>query len=120
MGRSAAPVIPNRITIVNAAAIISPLLSSGIVSTNDSRRPVDLDLRSRREVDTRGYVACDTHIHTLTYSGHGDSTALERVVTLAGEGIELPITTEHNVHTDYRPSMREAGVEGWFTPVIGN
>ena len=49
-----------------------------------------------REVDTNGLVACDTHIHTLEHSGHGDASVAERVVTIAGEGIELPIATDHD------------------------
>ena len=73
-----------------------------------------------REVATPGYVACDTHIHTLTHSGHGDATIDERMITLAGEGIELPIATDHNVHIDYRPHARRLGVGSYFTPVIGN
>ena len=51
---------------------------------------VQKELVIHREVPTEGYVSCDTHIHTLTYSGHGDATLDERVVTIAGEGIELP------------------------------
>ena len=39
-------------------------------------------LAIRREVPTQGYVACDTHVHTLTHSGHGDATVLERMITL--------------------------------------
>ncbi len=73
-----------------------------------------------REVPTEGYVACDTHCHTLTLSGHGDSTLAERMVTLAGEGIELPIATDHNVHADYETAAQAAGVRKYFTPVIGN
>ena len=73
-----------------------------------------------REVPTRGWVSSDTHVHTLTYSGHGDATAAERVVTLAGEGIELPIVTDHNVHVDLDSVARAAGVREHFTPVIGN
>jgi hypothetical protein len=73
-----------------------------------------------REVDTEGWVACDTHVHTRTHSGHGDSTVQERMVTLAGEGIELPIATDHNVFIDHRPFAKEAGVDRYFTPVIGN
>jgi hypothetical protein len=73
-----------------------------------------------REVDTTGWVACDTHVHTRTHSGHGDSTVQERMVTLAGEGIELPIATDHNVHIDHRSFAKEAGVDRYFTPVIGN
>jgi hypothetical protein len=77
-------------------------------------------LAIRREVDTSGYVACDTHIHTLTHSGHGDATLTERVITLAGEGIELPIATDHNVHIDYEAEARRLNVRQHFTPVIGN
>ncbi len=77
-------------------------------------------LELRREVPTDGYVACDTHIHTLTFSGHGDAALAERVVTVAGEGIELPIATDHNRHVDYDEAARAAEVRRYFTPVVGN
>lgn len=73
-----------------------------------------------REVDTSGWVAADTHIHTLTYSGHGDASVEERMVTLAGEGIELAIATDHNHQTDYRPVQQKLALSPWFTPVVGN
>ncbi len=79
-----------------------------------------LRLALRREVDTAGYVAADTHIHTLTYSGHGDCTLEERMATIAGEGIELAIATDHNHHTDYAPAALRTGTRGFFTPVPGN
>ena len=42
------------------------------------------------------------------------------MLTLAGEGIELPIATDHNRHIDYEASAAKMGVRRWFTPVIGN
>ncbi len=80
----------------------------------------DRRLALRREVPMPGYVASDTHVHTFTHSGHGDATLDERMVTLAGEGIELPIATDHNVHIDYDPPAREVGVRAHFTPIAGN
>ncbi|MCA8991078.1 MAG: CehA/McbA family metallohydrolase [Planctomycetaceae bacterium] len=80
----------------------------------------ELNLTIQREVPTEGYVACDTHVHTLTYSGHGDSSIQERMLTLAGEGIELPIATDHNKQIDYRATAAEMGVSSYFTPVVGN
>ena len=82
--------------------------------------PAFLELSLEREVDTRGYVACDTHIHTLTFSGHGDSSTEERMVTLAGEGVELAVSTDHNHNTDYRPFQERLGLNAYFTPVVGN
>ncbi len=77
-------------------------------------------LTLRREVPTEGWVSCDTHIHTLTYSGHGDCHIDERMVTLAGEGIELPIATEHNRAVAYESAAERADVRRYFTPVVGN
>ncbi len=77
-------------------------------------------LTIRREVSTEGYIACDTHIHTVTHSHHGDATLDERMVTLAGEGIEFPIATDHNKHIDYESAAARIGVRRYFTPVIGN
>jgi len=80
----------------------------------------ELELALRREVDTTGFVACDTHVHTSTFSGHGDSSVEERMVTLAGEGVELAVSTDHNHNTDYRPYQARAGLEERFTTVVGN
>lgn len=80
----------------------------------------EVKLAIRREVDTRGFVAADTHIHTYTISGHGDSTLEERMLTLAGEGVELAIATDHNHQTDYRPFQEKAELTPYFTAVTGN
>ncbi len=80
----------------------------------------ELALTLEREVDTTGWVAADTHIHTFTYSGHGDASVEERLVTLAGEGIELAIATDHNHQTDYRPLQAKLALTRHFTPVVGN
>jgi hypothetical protein len=42
------------------------------------------------------------------------------VITLAGEGIELPVATDHNILTDYSEAADETGVESFFTPVVGD
>ena len=84
----------------------------GIDSVRVSLKPGDTarkELTIRREVPTPGYVACDTHVHTLTHSGHGDATDVERAITLAGEGIELPIATDHNMQVDYHAAAVKAG-----------
>lgn len=73
-----------------------------------------------REVPTPGLVACDSHIHTLTHSKHGDATVDERLLTIAGEGIELAVATDHNHHADYTDAMERLGMSGHFRSVVGN
>ena len=73
-----------------------------------------------KEVDTAGYISCDTHVHTFTHSRHGDATLDERLVTIAGEGIQLPIATDHNLHINYETRANELGLRHHFTPVVGN
>jgi hypothetical protein len=95
-------------------------LAQGTIPEGTGQNSAALSLKLRREVPVPGYVACDTHIHTLTHSGHGDATIDERMITLAGEGIELPIATDHNVHIDYEADAQRMGVRQHFTPVPGN
>jgi hypothetical protein len=79
-----------------------------------------VSLEINREVATPGWVSCDTHVHTLTHSGHGDATIDERMITLAGEGIDLPVATDHNINIDYSDPVRRTGLFGVFTAVTGN
>ena len=77
-------------------------------------------LALRKEIETPGFVSADTHIHTLTFSGHGDSSVEERMVTLAAENVELAVATDHNHQTDYEPYQTAMKLNGWFTSVTGN
>ncbi|MDA7916168.1 CehA/McbA family metallohydrolase [Verrucomicrobia bacterium] len=83
-------------------------------------QPQAIQLALSREVETDGFIAADTHIHTLTFSGHGDASVTERMVTLAAEGVELAVATDHNHQSDFRPYQKKLGLEGSFTSVIGN
>jgi hypothetical protein len=95
----------------------------GLASTRITVGPGDhiqRRLTIRREVALTGHVSCDTHVHTLTYSGHGDAGVGEQVLAIAGEGLVLPIAAEHNRQVDYNAAAVEQGVRQYFTPVIGN
>jgi hypothetical protein len=80
----------------------------------------DIVLEIAREMPTPQLVACDTHIHTFTYSKHGDASTEDRVLTLAGEGIELAIASDHNVYADYSDVARRLKVADDFTLVLGD
>lgn len=117
-GRARLSVRPGRYRVYATRGFEYGLASREVEVVAGRETPVELALE--REVDTPGLVAADTHIHTLTLSGHGDATLDERLVTLAGEGIELPIATEHDHLGDYAPRAEELGLRRWFTPVVGD
>ncbi len=83
-------------------------------------KPATVSLKIKREVDTTGFIAADTHMHTLTFSGHGDASIEERMLTLAGEGVEMAVATDHNHNIDYRPYQQQMQVTKYFTAVTGN
>ena len=81
---------------------------------------VSMRLSIRREVDTAGWAAMDTHVHTGTFARHGDALIAERMLTIAGEGIELPVSAEHNTLVSFDDEARHAGVREHFTPILGS
>ncbi len=94
-------------------------VDSFIVRTKPGDR-IEKRLRIDREAPVPGYIACDTHIHTLELSGHGDASVAERVINIAGEGVELAVATEHNKHAVYSAAQHSHGLDQYFTTVAGN
>lgn len=72
----------------------------------------------RRVVDTRGYLAGDFHIHAAGSIDSGLPNN-QRVLTMAGEGIEIAVATDHNYVTDYLPFIVEEGLTPWIASVVG-
>lgn len=117
-GRGAITVPPGRYT-VHASRGPEWSLASQVLELREGERAT-LQARLVHEVDTRGWISADFHLHTLTYSGHGDANLLERVLTFPGEGLEFAVATDHNHNTDYGPTVAELGVSGAVTTVTGN
>ena len=117
-GRGAVTVPPGRYTVYASRGLEWSIQSHNVVLKAGGRSEFVAQLR--HEVNTTGWVSGDFHLHTLTYSGHGDANMKERVITFLGEGLELAVATDHNHHTDYRPTMNELGVTKHLTAITGN
>jgi hypothetical protein len=79
-----------------------------------------VELSIERQVDTSEYVSIDSHVHTWDTFGDVTASPTERMITLAGEGVQLAMMTDHNLHMDYREDARRTGADRYFTPVMGN
>lgn len=88
--------------------------------TFEAGKTYDWTAKLVHEVDTKGWISADFHLHTRTYSGHGDANMEERVIALAGEGVEFAVATDHDHLTDYRPTMEKLGAQDAFTTVTGD
>lgn len=117
-GAAAVGLLPGNYTVFASRGFEFSVATQAVTLAAGQTQSVALAIR--RVVPTPGWVAADTHIHTLTKSRHGDATEDERMLTIAGEGIELAVATDHNVHADYTEAARRTGLDGRFTAVVGN
>lgn len=71
-----------------------------------------------RQVDTRGWISGDFHVH-----GQNSYDAVvkhrDRVMAFAGEGVEILSTSDHDFITDLSPYVKEMGLRNWLTTQVG-
>ncbi len=94
-------------------------LAKETIEVRGQEEPLELNFTLTREVETPGLVACDPHLHTFEFDRHGDCTLIERLISVVGEGIELPVSTGHDKHIDYASEAERIGADRWFTSVPG-
>ncbi len=86
----------------------------------DSGQKATLKATLKRELNPKGFVGGDMHLHTYTFSGHGDATVEERLISCVAEGLEWAVATDHNAILDYGPYMKKLGLEKYMATAVGN
>jgi hypothetical protein len=76
-------------------------------------------LKLVRVVDTRGYLACDFHQHTMLGTD-APVAKRDRVISNAAEGVEVAVASEHNVIADLEPLVKELGLEREMVSIPGD
>lgn len=71
------------------------------------------------EVDTRGYISGDFHIHQSPSSDAGLPLDI-RIKAAAAEGVEFISSSDHDHLTDYDPMVRELGLERYLKTQVGS
>lgn len=72
-----------------------------------------------REVDTKGWVGADFHLHAEPSFDSGMPLGT-RVKSIAAEGVDYVASTDHDVLSNYLPFVRELGLEQWLKTVVGS
>jgi len=69
-------------------------------------------------VDTTGWVSGDFHIHAQG-SADADDLLGQKVLAFAGEGVEVPVSTEHEFIGDFGPAARALGLSPFMHTIAG-
>lgn len=73
----------------------------------------------KRSVDTTGYLSGDFHVHAAP-SFDSDDKLSEKMLSAVAAGLEVPIATDHDVRTDYLPTIKSLGLEKELNSLVGN
>ncbi|MCB9537409.1 MAG: PHP domain-containing protein [Myxococcales bacterium] len=78
----------------------------------------DLEVTLTRVLDTTGWLSTDGHMHA---GPSADSTVLiaERLETAAAAGLDVAISTDHEIVRDWKVGLPEAGLEGVLAVATG-
>jgi hypothetical protein len=92
-------------------------VASMVVVTEGATVPVIANLE--RVVDTSGWISLDTHLHSELST---DSTLPvdDRLRAVAAEGIEIPVSSDHDMITDYGPVIAELGLSAFLGNLVGS
>jgi len=66
-----------------------------------------------RVVDSMGVMCGDFHIHTHRSPDATDSPEF-KLMAAAGDGVELPVRTDHEFVADFEPVVASLGLEAWM------
>lgn len=87
------------------------------VRIDDKTAPVQA--RLRHVVDTAGWVSADFHVHAAC-SYDSQVPMLARVYEFLADGVDMIVSTDHNVVCDYAPLIADLGVGSALTSGTGD
>ncbi|MEW5946164.1 MAG: CehA/McbA family metallohydrolase [bacterium] len=73
----------------------------------------------RHVVNTSGFLSGDFHVHSRP-SPDSDDTIYDKALGAAAVGLEVPVATDHDRYTDYKPYIRELGIENHVNSIVGD
>ncbi|MDP2276185.1 MAG: CehA/McbA family metallohydrolase [Archangium sp.] len=71
-----------------------------------------------RVIDTTGWMSADFHVHAVNSPDSIVDNA-KRVLTFAGDGLDIIVSTDHDSVTDFAPIIAQTGLSPFLASVIG-
>ena len=79
---------------------------------------VDIEATLEQRIDFDGWMSVDSHLHAAP-SGDGSLPMEDRLFACAASWIQIPVTTDHDASTDYRPLGTALGLDARSRSVPG-
>lgn len=117
-GDATLPVAPGttwRLT-VSRGVEYDAFVADPLTVTDGASTPVDVMLE--HVVSTPGWISLDTHLHS-ELSPDSTFPVDDRLRAVAGEGVEVPVSTDHDFIFDYAPVIAEIGLQDWLGSIVG-
>jgi hypothetical protein len=70
-------------------------------------------------VDTKGWLSGDFHVHAAP-SPDSSTPMAHRIIEFVSEGVEMIVSTDHNVLSDYQPAIEALGAGRLIASSIGD
>lgn len=86
--------------------------------TINAGQTATLDVTLTKTLDTSGYLSMDGHVHAGPSPDNWISIP-ERIASVASEGLEVVVSTDHECISDWSPGVDETGLGDWVVTVIG-
>jgi hypothetical protein len=72
-----------------------------------------------RTMKTQGWMSTDTHVHSQLSPDSPDLFPF-KVSAMIAEGLEIPVSTEHEAIGDFNPTIQKMGLGSWMKGIIGS
>jgi len=84
-----------------------------IVRVDAGAEPSEVNAQLTRVVESPGVLCGDFHIHTHRSVDAVDSPEF-KLMAAAGDGVELPVRTDHEFVAEFEPVVASLGLEAWM------
>ncbi|MCW5801515.1 MAG: CehA/McbA family metallohydrolase [Deltaproteobacteria bacterium] len=82
-------------------------------------KPVAIAGKIKHVIETPKWVSGDFHVHAAS-SPDSRVPMRDRVYEFVADGVDMIVSTDHNVAADYAPHIKELNAGKWLASAIGN
>ena len=80
--------------------------------TVDAGATKEITVDLAHSVDTSGVMCADFHIHSF-FSADSNDPVVDKVKGAIADGLDIPVSSEHEWVVDFQPVIKELGLETW-------